>query len=313
MVVGQVGSNISMYFHISGACPIHNVTRILGVVANWADVALAINRLIAVCFPFLYTHFASGKVGGSVCGLTWLIGIVVVVLLRSGIGSFFKEVRSIWFLSVITSGFGQFLLLMSAFVPNAINMTMTTRIAWSLEVQWSVPRNAVVVSSDLRRKRVDLKKKAGGSSNDSVIALVQLLHSALTHYLQLLSRDPKPLPYSGLPHILQLVSWPGKSYLKVRRPSSLHKSGFVMMIARHATKQTLRQIVLAAADFFSWQFVITAARQCHQMAAFAASQNIKRATSVVLLYRNQYRDEPIGCRKITFAAGTAPVVLKSEP
>ena len=99
MVVGQVGSNINMYFHISGACPFHNVTRILGVVANWADVALAINRLIAVCFPFLYTHFASGKVGGSVCGLTWLIGIVVVILLRSGIGSFFKEVRSIWFLS----------------------------------------------------------------------------------------------------------------------------------------------------------------------------------------------------------------------
>ena len=64
MVVGQTGTNIYIYFHISGSCSFHVINSILIdiVAANWAEVTLALNRMIAVCYPHQYNRFSSGKV-----------------------------------------------------------------------------------------------------------------------------------------------------------------------------------------------------------------------------------------------------------
>ena len=128
MAVGQVGFNAYFYSRQSGACHVFIVNLITGTVANWAEVALAINRLVAVCYPQHYNRVASTSFGTLLCGLTWLIGASVIGFMGSGIGSSFREVQPGYCLPVITSAFGQFCLLMAAFVPDIAQLLLVLRI-----------------------------------------------------------------------------------------------------------------------------------------------------------------------------------------
>ena len=117
LAIGQVGALIHLHAGLPNACPFFIFNTLIFTVVNWADVALAINRMFAVCYPHQYGRIASTRNSIYLYGATWVISVGIVALTGSGLGSSFQETRLGVCAPVVTSTFGVLLIMMMSLIP----------------------------------------------------------------------------------------------------------------------------------------------------------------------------------------------------
>ena len=107
-----------IFFHAPhGACPFFAFYNFLLIVTSWADVALAINRVVAVSLPHHYDSIASIRVTSIMTFIVWVIGSIVVSLMLLGKGLHYQQITPGSCLNIVTSGLGVFLTMAMNTIP----------------------------------------------------------------------------------------------------------------------------------------------------------------------------------------------------
>ncbi|OWA52611.1 hypothetical protein BV898_17059 [Hypsibius exemplaris] len=87
---------------------------------NWAEASLAVNRLVAVIFPFAYKVWSTRKVTGMMIVLSWLISVASYLPNCFGVGGQFYATEQGQCTVQIFNKFGSFLVAVAVYVPYGI-------------------------------------------------------------------------------------------------------------------------------------------------------------------------------------------------
>ena len=158
---GQAVMMVYLYSPLANPCPFFIFDTILATAANWSDVSLAFNRMIAVCYPHHYRRVSSCKAGGLICAVTWLLSGLIVGLSASGFGSWFKEVRPGLCLPVAASPLGTFWTMAMTPIPIAVFGLIILRITVTFVAERKTGNRLAPVnvpSAASKQKGTDRKK-----------------------------------------------------------------------------------------------------------------------------------------------------------
>ncbi|GAV08337.1 hypothetical protein RvY_18047 [Ramazzottius varieornatus] len=147
----QSGVLVFTYKHIANSCPFYAFGNVVVAVANWAELALSINRVFAVSYPHLYKRISAIGVSLWVCAVTWMVGIIITVLLGLGGGSQYKEMHSGTCVPVIKNGFGNFLTVAMTLLPISLSGLAIVRILSTFVKKRRARHRAVSVNPQQRR------------------------------------------------------------------------------------------------------------------------------------------------------------------
>ena len=157
VTLGQPVAMAYQYRSLPNPCPFSIFGVLLVTTANWSDVSLAFNRMVAVCYPHYYSQMSTRKAGCALWIGTWSLGGVIVGLIASGLGSEFREVRSGVCIPVTTSLFGGIMSFATLPVPLVVFGLVILRIMVALLAEHK-RRNRVAVAPASRKRGVNRKR-----------------------------------------------------------------------------------------------------------------------------------------------------------
>ncbi|GAV04957.1 hypothetical protein RvY_15155 [Ramazzottius varieornatus] len=136
---------------VSSPCSVMSVAFFFGTAVSWADVGLAINRTVAICFPFYYNIFRSQKVTWLLIAFSWSLSIGIAVLTATETGVRFLYLQKIYCTITITSQFGKFYTGLATVIPYVLIGTASVGIFVVARVKLQQPQPDVVAAARTRR------------------------------------------------------------------------------------------------------------------------------------------------------------------
>ena len=103
--------------YIPSSCDLVCATIFFMAVVSWADVCLAINRTVAICFPHRYDIFRRRKITWTLIVSSWTISAAIAVLARTQTGVTFVTLNSGACSVVIVSPFAEFYMALCIVIP----------------------------------------------------------------------------------------------------------------------------------------------------------------------------------------------------
>ncbi|GAU91392.1 hypothetical protein RvY_03652-2 [Ramazzottius varieornatus] len=102
---------------ISSPCAVISVVFFFATAVSWADVGLAVNRTVAICFPFYYDTFRSQKVTWALIAFSWSLSTVIALLTATETGVKFLYLQKLQCTITVTSQFGYFYSSLGTVIP----------------------------------------------------------------------------------------------------------------------------------------------------------------------------------------------------
>ncbi|OQV11452.1 hypothetical protein BV898_14248 [Hypsibius exemplaris] len=101
-------------------------------VVNWADVGLALNRFVALYFPFRYKAWATPRVNFAIIACSWVISTAIAMPFGVAAGGQGVTQSAIGLCSLDPRGYlGSFLVVSSSYVPYCISGAGAVLISWT--------------------------------------------------------------------------------------------------------------------------------------------------------------------------------------
>ncbi|GAV00040.1 hypothetical protein RvY_10950-2 [Ramazzottius varieornatus] len=137
------------------------------VVCSWADVALSVNRVIAICFPHHYDRCKTVKVSLILAIAPWLLAAVFVILAELKIGSVFVLAAGRGCSKRLLNRLGTFLNFMEVIGPCVIVVLASLVVFYSTQLRKRKDSSGDMVSvrlTRLIRRRLIIAKAMGLSA-----------------------------------------------------------------------------------------------------------------------------------------------------
>ncbi|GAV07065.1 hypothetical protein RvY_16948 [Ramazzottius varieornatus] len=149
---------------VPNICLLYPLNHVTQNAATWAEVALAANRIIAICFPLKYDRWVTKRSSLCMIAIVWAISIAIVALFLLHIGAqYVKPPNAYACLPTIKDGFGVFLSFATSNIPHSLVAASSVVIFGTAVYKLRISRSVSPQSGRLVRKRLVIAKAMGVS------------------------------------------------------------------------------------------------------------------------------------------------------